>query len=454
MTAPITTDEHATSPPDWVATVLERRARYITILLAAAVVLTLGRVLHLTWTNFAVLVALYASAELAPRLSRRMRDDPHGVQRLEWFFHVEVLLLVIASWGMSATRWLGPAALLVELVLANMAMPRGPAFRVTGTVIAGYLVLVWGEAFGLIPSMVAFGTASYQGNVAVAVAATLAGTIILVFTADALQRTSQLIRAREARREAGERLQTLGRFGTAIAHDASNVLTVIRLNVEELETLLPEGHDGRPAVAALASAAEYGRALARQLLTYGRRDAGPPVRLAVGEVVRSLEPFVTRLLGHHVTLRLRVPTPSPVVIGDATQLEQVVVNLAVNARDAMAKRGALDIGVDQLLADGPPSLPLLADGKRADYATGSAPGEGRWCRISVIDQGSGIPADVLPHVLEPFYTTKAADKGNGIGLATVQDVITNAAGHIRIATGEGRGTRVDVYWPSAPVEGA
>ena len=373
---------------------------------------------------------------------------------LEWFFLAEVLGIAAATWWMSGTRWLGCAGLLVELVLANMVLPRRSAARVTALAIVAFVAVAWGESLGILRSTSAFGLPSMMGNYQLAVAATLLGGLIMLFTADALRHTAALMRAHDARREAGERLQTIGRFGTAIAHDASNVLSVIRLNIEELEAILPEDHAGRPAAQALASATEHGRALARQLLTYGRRDAGPPVRLDVGEVMRTMEPFVARLIGPRMTLRLRVPTPSPVILGDATQLEQVVVSLAVNARDALAKRGDIEIGVDQLLADGPPSLPLLADGQRAELMTGTSPEQGRWCRITVMDSGTGIPKEVLPQVLEPFFTTKTQDAGTGIGLATVQDVITSAAGHIRIATGEGRGTRVDVYWPSAPVDGA
>ncbi len=453
MTGRVSTDEYQAAPPDWVATVLQRRSYYVTILLAAAVVLRLVGALPLTWDDFIVLAVMYVSAELAPRLSRRASAAPAPTFTLEWFFLGEVLGIAAATWWMSGTRWLGCAGLLIELVLANMVMPKPSAVRVTAFAIVAYLAIVWGEALGVLMSTTAFGLPSMAGNYPLAVAATLLGGLIMLFTADALRHTAALMRAHDARREAGERLQTVGRFGTAIAHDASNVLTVIRLNVEELEGILPEDHAGRPAVAALASATEHGRALARQLLTYGRRDAGPSVRLDVGEVMRNLEPFVVRLIGPRMTLRLRVPTPSPVILGDATQLEQVVVNLAVNARDALAKRGDIEIGVDQLLADGPPSLPLLADGQRAELMTGTSPVDGRWCRITVMDSGTGIAKEVLPHVLEAFYTTKSLDVGTGIGLATVQDVVTGAQGHIRIATGEGRGTRVDVYWPSAPAAG-
>ncbi len=449
MTGRVTTDEYQ-APPDWVAAVLQRRSYYVTILLAAAVVLRLVGALALTWDDFVVLAVMYVSAELASRLSRRASAEPSGARMLEWYFLAEVLGIAAVTWWMSGTRWLGCAGLLIELVLANMVLPRPSALRVSGFAIIAFIAITWGEALGVLRSTSAFGLPSMTGNYQLAVAATLLGGLIMLFTADVLRHTAALMRAHDARREAGERLQTVGRFGTAIAHDATNVLTVIRLNIEELEAILPEDHAGRPAVQALTSAAEHGRALARQLLNYGRRDVGPQVRLDVGEVMRNMEPFVGRLIGPRMTLRVRVPAPSPVILGDATQLEQVVVNLAVNARDALAKRGDIEVGVDQLLAEGRPSLPLLADGKRAELMTGTSPENGRWCRITMMDGGTGIAKDVLPHVLEPFYTTKTADQGSGVGLATVQDVLAGVGGHIRIATGEGRGTRVDVYWPSAP----
>ncbi len=439
--------------PFWVAAVLRRRGIYLAALLAGTGLLHLVGSFGVSWDDYAVLGTLFVSAELAQRIGSRARSVGEQSAILEAFFVVEVLLLGWTTWWMSGTRWLGPAALLFELIFANMALPRRAAQRITVLAIVTYLAIVWAEELGMIVSKQSFGVPSYLGNWHVAVGASIGGTVLMLFAAEAQRRYAALLAAQESRRAAGDRLQTLGRFSTAIAHDASNVLTVIRLNVEELEQLLPEGHAGREAVLAITAAAQHGSALSRQLLAYGRRQSRAPVRLNVGTALAHIEPFVSRLLGAAITLRIRVSSPAPVIIGDPTQFEQVVVNLLTNARDAMNGRGTLRVGVDQVLADGAAGLPLLADERAADHVVGTAPSDGRWCRISILDDGSGIPEATLPRILEPFFTTKAEDKGNGIGLATVQDVLGGARGQLRIATAHGRGTRVDVYWPSAPVDG-
>src|SRR6266542_673144 len=239
----------------------------------------------------------------------------------------------------------------------------------------------------------------------------------------------------ERRQQQSQRLESLGQLVGGVAHDFNNMLNVISgytdLIAQQVTALA--GADTRlEAVLAdieqVRGASERAARLTRQLLIFARRDVTHPEVLDLNDVTAGVEQLLRRTLGEHIDL---IIAPAPglwPVTADAGQLEQVLVNLAVNARDAMPGGGKLAIDTGNLTVD--------------DTYAASRPGltPGRYARLRVSDTGAGMDRHVLAHVFEPFYTTKPAGQGTGLGLATVYGIITGAGGHAQIYSEPGLGT--------------
>lgn len=250
---------------------------------------------------------------------------------------------------------------------------------------------------------------------------------------------------REAEAEAASRaLDMLGRQGAMTSHDLGNMLTVLRLNAEELLDLIPEGHPARRAAESIEQAAAHGSAIARVAAAHGRRTPLAPVEVELGHFVHDLEPVVDPLL-HQVELEIMVGKPRPVIMADPVGVEQVVLNLVTASQEWLGRTGTVEIEVTVLEGAAPP--PLLADGRAADHVAGSAPGAGRWARLAARQPRLGPPADVLPRLLDPLWIASDERTGTGIELGTARDVLVRAGGHLRVAAGEGRGTCVEAFWP-------
>jgi PAS domain S-box-containing protein len=246
-----------------------------------------------------------------------------------------------------------------------------------------------------------------------------------------------------------QRLESIGQLAGGIAHDFNNLLVVI-LNYA---TFVLDGLDGPPApdpqdeaaarlalrddVEQIRRAAERAAALTHQLLIFGRADAVSPEVLDLNMVVEDLDKLLRRTIAERVRLTTNLqPGLWPVVV-DRGQMEQVLVNLAVNARDAMPGGGALDVLTANV--DVPPG---------ADPALPSE--AGRYVRLTVSDTGTGMTADVAERAFEPFFTTKPRGEGAGLGLATVYGAVANAGGLVRLDTQPGVGTTFNVYLPISP----
>src|SRR5439155_12128826 len=175
--------------------------------------------------------------------------------------------------------------------------------------------------------------------------------------------------------------------------------------------------------------------LTRQLLAFGRKQPPSAGPLDLAAAVAGLRPLLAPLVGDEVTLVTRLG-PVPPVLADKGQVESVVMNLAVNARDAMPEGGTLTIETAEV---------VTARGGGTDLPPG------RWAVLSVAVTGTGIPEAVRPHLFEPFFTTKEIGKGTGLGLSSVYGIATTAGGHVRYDTAPGRGTTFRVYLPAAPV---
>jgi PAS domain S-box-containing protein len=229
-----------------------------------------------------------------------------------------------------------------------------------------------------------------------------------------------------------ERLEALGRLAGGVAHDFNNLLTVIVGDLSLLhESATLEG-DHAEAVQGALDATRRAAALTRQLLAFSRRQVIEPKVFEPAECLQNLKPILDRVLGEAVMFTLDViGEPGPVFM-DPSQFEQVVMNLVVNARDAMPNGGHLTV-----------ELAPATDGEASKLARTDE----SFVRLTVTDSGIGIDEQDLPHVFEPFFTTKGPSKGTGLGLATVHGVVTQAAGTVTIESEKNRGTSFRVYLP-------
>ncbi|WP_437785900.1 ATP-binding protein [Sorangium sp. So ce1097] len=236
-----------------------------------------------------------------------------------------------------------------------------------------------------------------------------------------------------------QKMEAVGRLAGGIAHDYNNLLAIIlnytSLVMEELDERSPVQKD----LAEIKRAAQRAASLTRQLLTVSRRGLAQPVVLDLRDVVRGMDGALRAAVGGAVDVAIALGPSGCRVLADAGQLEQVVMNLALNARDAMQDGGKLSIearavrvGAAGSLHDAHPAIP-----------------PGRYARLVVRDTGRGMSDDVRTRAFEPFFTTKPRGKGTGLGLATVYGIVKQWRGHIELASRPGQGTRVDIYLPLA-----
>jgi PAS domain S-box-containing protein len=224
----------------------------------------------------------------------------------------------------------------------------------------------------------------------------------------------------EHRLAQAQRLESVGQLAGGVAHDFNNLLSVILTCVGFATRELPLDHPVRDDVEEIGRAADRAAALTRQLLMFSRREVVKPEVLDVGGLLRDLERLLNRTLSERIALRITVGPGLPPVLADRAQLEQVLVNLAVNARDAMPDGGTLAIAVAG-----------VSDG----------------VRITVVDDGTGMLDEVRDRAFEPFFTTKDPGQGTGLGLATVHGIVIDSGGTVDIESAPGQGTSVAIFLP-------
>jgi PAS domain S-box-containing protein len=235
-----------------------------------------------------------------------------------------------------------------------------------------------------------------------------------------------------------QKMEALGQLTSAIAHDFNNLLTVILGFSSLLLSDLAADSLQHADVSEIHQAAQRAAALTRQLLTFSRKQINAPALLDLNQVVTVMHEMLGRLIGQHVSVTLQLQPELEGIVVDRGQVEQLVMNLVVNARDAMPDGGALTIetcGVE------------LAEHQTT---SGCVLAAGPYVRLRVADTGSGMNAEVQAHLFEPFFTTKAAGKGTGLGLATVRGIVDRCGGGIDVVTAVGKGTSFTVYIPQAP----
>jgi signal transduction histidine kinase len=234
-----------------------------------------------------------------------------------------------------------------------------------------------------------------------------------------------------------QKMESIGRLAGGIAHDFNNLLTVISGGLELGQDELPLAHPARLPLADSAEAAASAVNLTRQLLAFSRKQVIAPEVLDLNELIHRVEKVIVRLLGGKVKLETICEQDLAPICFDPAQVEQVVMNLAVNARDAMPNGGRLTIRTSN----------VALDEEYARLHVDAQPGE--YALLEVSDTGVGIPDDVRAHLFEPFFTTKEAGKGTGLGLATVYGAVRQNRGHIELESELGEGTTFKIYMPTA-----
>jgi two-component system, cell cycle sensor histidine kinase and response regulator CckA len=232
-----------------------------------------------------------------------------------------------------------------------------------------------------------------------------------------------------------QKLEAVGQLAGGIAHDFNNLLGVIGGYAEMAARAVRHDEAASRPLEQVLRAAQRAAELTRQLLAFSRRQELQPRVLDLNEVVAEIEPMLRRLIGEDVGLELALDRAPACVRADRGQLEQVVANLAVNARDAMRHGGKLTLRTSRARLD-EDSEPRMA-GARV----------GRHAVLAVADTGHGMDAATLARIFEPFFTTKESGKGTGLGLATVHDIVAQNGGHIRVSSEPGRGTTFEIWLP-------
>ncbi|MGE3956414.1 MAG: response regulator [Vicinamibacterales bacterium] len=240
-----------------------------------------------------------------------------------------------------------------------------------------------------------------------------------------------------------QKMEAVGRLAGGVAHDFNNLLTVISGFTEMAMTGLAGDDPLRKDLEQVALAGERGAALTRQLLAFSRKQALEPVPFVLGKVVREAESMVRRLVGEDVSISLRADEgEAGTILAEPGQIEQVLMNLVVNARDAMPTGGRLAITTSN----------RTLDFEDAAIHVGTSPGP--YSVLTVADTGHGMSDEVLSRIFEPFFTTKGTGKGSGLGLSTVYGIVTQLGGTIEVASTPGSGTRFDVFFPVSTNAGA
>ena len=234
-----------------------------------------------------------------------------------------------------------------------------------------------------------------------------------------------------------QKMEAIGRLAGGVAHDFNNILGIINACTEFLRDRIDPAAEPSVYVENIKKASERGRALTKQLLAFSRTSAIQPRVLDLNERLRDISKLLRPLLGDDVEILVVPKSPSAVVEADPGQLDQIVVNLAVNARDAMPRGGKFILETGSVRFD-------------EEFAhQHQAMAAGKYILLTVSDTGSGMDETTISRIFEPFFTTKETGKGTGLGLATVYGIVKQSAGHILVYSEPGQGTTFKIYLPSA-----
>ena len=231
-----------------------------------------------------------------------------------------------------------------------------------------------------------------------------------------------------------QKMEAVGRLAGGIAHDFNNLMMVVIGHAQRLLQQLG-AHPARQELELISHAGMRAAALTKKLLTFSRRQVFEPKELPVNRAIHEMEDILQRLTGEHIQMVVVLHPLTGHALVDPVQLEQVIMNLVLNARDAMPDGGLLNVETDNVDLD--------------EHFAKSHPGStaGPYVKIMVRDTGCGMDGETLAHIFEPFFTTKGPDKGTGLGLATVYGIVKQSRGYIDVTSEPGRGSRFTVYLP-------
>jgi two-component system, cell cycle sensor histidine kinase and response regulator CckA len=248
-------------------------------------------------------------------------------------------------------------------------------------------------------------------------------------------------RAEEARKrletqvQGAHKMEAVGRLAGGVAHDFNNLLTVVIGRCEVLLARLSNNHPMRPDLLLIYEAAQKAASVTRQLLAFGRKQVLQPKILDLNAVIRNMETMLRSLIKDNVVLIIDLGKDVWSIEADRGQIEQVLMNLVVNALDAMHDGGTLRIRTSNVELDG------------SNEGFGFTVKSGRYSMFSVQDSGRGMDSDILPHIFEPFFTTKEKTSGSGLGLPTVYGIVKQSGGYVTVASRPGQGATFKVYLP-------
>ncbi len=395
-------------------------------------IVVLGRERSFNAEDESVLVLLAQMATVALDNARLYQAVQGNEQRLQAV--VESSPLAIAELDLTGVaRWWNGAAgsLLGWDSPAQGAVPDGGLrIAAAGEAAASALARLWdrtrhGEATVGVQLGALRGDELLQLSVSTAPLLDHNGAVtgILAVAEDVTERQRMLEQFQQA-----ERLSAMARLAGGVAHDFNNLLTVILgcseillRRIDPADTLVTE-------VEAIQRAGHRAAALTSQLLAIGHRQVGQPGVVDPDSIVRSMEPMLVRVIGEDVKLELVAPEPGGRILVDPAEIERAVLNLAINARDAMPKGGRLVIRTRVVGADLPAPQRIVA--------------------LAVSDTGTGMDEETAEHCFEPFFTTKGLAKGTGLGLAAVHAMVTQAGGQVSLDTAPGRGTTITLWFPA------
>ncbi len=232
-----------------------------------------------------------------------------------------------------------------------------------------------------------------------------------------------------------QRLESIGTLASGIAHDLNNVLGPIMMSLELLKLRFPDPAS-QELITILECSGQHGTEMVRQVLSFGRGIDGLKLEVQVGNLIADMEKIIKETFSKNIQVRTRIPHDLRTVLGDPTQLHQVLLNLCVNARDAMPGGGTLTLSAEN----------VDFDGHYAAMDSEAKPGS--YLRVQVEDSGTGMPPEVMERIFDPFFTTKEPGKGTGLGLATSMTIVRSHDGFLRLYSEVGKGTKFRIYLPA------